>query len=1210
MSTFFYISKRDYKNEKYNNKEHINMQKFSDELKDQYDQKNIYILDDQNNKYVFRNNQFELKYNQFMSKWHQKWQNYFDIKYTEKTIENHRTDILIHNICIEFQHSPINIIEVNDRTKCYENNGKNVIWVLDFCEKFGEKKLYVPEDNIIHILSERNKNFISQFKDLKYCYVDYNKKVLCLKMNKLDRASSVYEFKVNGYIDRKCFVDLLIKSKLDLSSSKNFNKLLLSEHFGKIYINQRGAGSGKTWESIQLLNLNDTFLKEHENYEKYINKQNFIYLTKLHSARQNIMREFKDQLKNNQLENIIKVSINNDNKSSKYDIITCHNSQYDKDIKIIIATFDSFLWNTGNKTMDVLNLDMFKNIVEETKKPKKSFKNIDLNNSLIIIDEAQDLEMTYSKYLNMITNFIKCDFHLIGDQLQSIWFENNIYSHCKKLYDACTDKKSFHIQYDIGENKCRRFVNKANMKLVNNLIPFQKFGLKKITGIGKRNDVIIDETPQYIVLNKFYKYNSKVNDNVLTHHINVKYLNDDVRKIIQSFEELNSKTLILPNDFLIICPVVSKGDTGLFVSNLCIALEDFWITLFNNDEYKEKIKKQYKKNNTFIEYYYNIIKNNKPDSFCQLHKSEEGRPIDINESRYKTRILSIHSSKGLTSKYVFLIGLDDNILMKWTNNNKNLQYYSFIHVALTRQTNLLFLGITKNHNFFKEIERESTKSSESMLKKWNDFNDCIEDLSNDKNFCNKVYSKLSIEKKYNNNKKIIKKDDNMLNLIDYNDHIMRYNVMCYKMIIDFLQIYDSNNRINKKQLYAKHCNLNINTKICDIKDYYKYTQKINKYNKNWRVRNEWSNKSISLNDLKCPILKQSNKYEKCSTYVEKIFNNIQKKIFDKTGRFNPENLSHIKCPIELIILFYFFSYMDFPYNTNNTVNDLYKIIYYWYDNFHNNTEHTKYDCLCFELFKQQKDDDKYTKFYKSLDMMDVRFKNLDVHMQDKTIKYGNCYYIINNFLCLFNECFIDISDDTNYDIIIPKQNLCVLEFDKLYVRCLLTHAFLNIRNKKDNNVTFIIFTLNLDPIYIRFSKDCVDCVKNDINQWCIRRLKKYNDDFMNDIMAKSLDQKIDAQYFHEGCEEYEITENDYPVFYNNVILQKMYGYIFSVKFDDDSKNYPEYLINNIKSKLFVSNLVKSIENGEDVCNTYKKYLDKYVDKSFNIYKFGDTIKKI
>ena len=60
-----------------------------------------------------------------------------------------------------------------------------------------------------------------------------------------------------------------------------------------LYYNQRGAGCGKTHDSIQLL-------KD----EKFKDKNIFIYLTKMHSAKEVIYTELVEQYKRKKLSNI------------------------------------------------------------------------------------------------------------------------------------------------------------------------------------------------------------------------------------------------------------------------------------------------------------------------------------------------------------------------------------------------------------------------------------------------------------------------------------------------------------------------------------------------------------------------------------------------------------------------------------------------------------------------------------------------------------------------------------------------------------------------------------------------------------------------------------------------------------------------------------------------------------------------------------------
>ena len=68
------------------------------------------------------------------------------------------------------------------------------------------------------------------------------------------------------------------KSKEEFINSLKYNIDIWNDYayreLGKIYINQRGAGCGKTYESIQL-----------KNDEKFKDKEFFIYLTKMNERK-------------------------------------------------------------------------------------------------------------------------------------------------------------------------------------------------------------------------------------------------------------------------------------------------------------------------------------------------------------------------------------------------------------------------------------------------------------------------------------------------------------------------------------------------------------------------------------------------------------------------------------------------------------------------------------------------------------------------------------------------------------------------------------------------------------------------------------------------------------------------------------------------------------------------------------------------------------
>ena len=199
-----------------------------------------------------------------------------------------------------------------------------------------------------------------------------------------------------------------------------------------IHFNQRGAGCGKTYESIQLLNGNN---------EKFKNKTTFIYLTKLHTVKEVIKGELKKQRLEKKLSNLIieeTIDENKDNygicgKQFKFEYF---NNITDKDIKIIMGTIDSFTYAISNKKVD--GYDYFKSILYNIQS-----NNLDIDNNdkikyakekqiineecLIIIDEAQDLNIDYLEAFKKIIEITNIDVYIIGDKLQSISIINNTF---------------------------------------------------------------------------------------------------------------------------------------------------------------------------------------------------------------------------------------------------------------------------------------------------------------------------------------------------------------------------------------------------------------------------------------------------------------------------------------------------------------------------------------------------------------------------------------------------------------------------------------------------------------------------------------------------------------------------------------------------------------------------------------------------------------
>ena len=81
-----------------------------------------------------------------------------------------------------------------------------------------------------------------------------------------------------------------------------------------------------------------------------------------------------------------------------------------------------------------------------------------------------------------------------------------------------------------------------------------------------------------------------------------------------------------------------------------------------------------------------------------LHKSEQGKTIQLNDSEHATRILSIHTSKGAGREVVFLLGVTEHSLNIFSKKTGNIVYDSLLHVAITRQKKSIYVGIENNND--------------------------------------------------------------------------------------------------------------------------------------------------------------------------------------------------------------------------------------------------------------------------------------------------------------------------------------------------------------------------------------------------------------------------------------------------------------------------------------------------------------------------------
>ena len=74
------------------------------------------------------------------TEWHMEWQKRFPVDNMERVLESHGkkhiADVLVGDIVVEFQHSPISLTEFNERNSFYTSLGFKVIWVFDMADEY------------------------------------------------------------------------------------------------------------------------------------------------------------------------------------------------------------------------------------------------------------------------------------------------------------------------------------------------------------------------------------------------------------------------------------------------------------------------------------------------------------------------------------------------------------------------------------------------------------------------------------------------------------------------------------------------------------------------------------------------------------------------------------------------------------------------------------------------------------------------------------------------------------------------------------------------------------------------------------------------------------------------------------------------------------------------------------------------------------------
>ena len=1102
--------------------------------------------------------------NNFMTEWHIEWQGNFPAteiefkKTCEPQIKTRRADVLLNEThVIEFQHSPMTKEEVNERTNDYNIHNKTIIWVID-----GNKNILVNElqkSDRVYLEFVVDLWKFESYIDCEFIYIDIGCKIYkiypkLIKSNMIDVQKPVL---------KQCFIDCLLNNEEMFTGEDPLQC--------KLFIKQQGAGNGKTYGIIKMLE-SDEFA-----HYKY-----FIYVSKQHSAVYVIYREFQQQIENGTLTHI-KLVEEPKLVNKKY-IIQYYNLKTHKICQIIIGTVDSFMYAIGNKQNT--EIDKFEGLVnsiidehiETTScgainygglKPKL-FKE-----TILIGDEEQDLKLNYAKAIIQIMRNRYIDVYIVGDKLQSISHEVNAFTYLLEHEFPYIDK----ITYEFS-NVCRRFSHPKLINFVNAMIPFNKYGLPEIKMVCQKDDDELLKTPLTIFGgNIIYATDSDVNK-----------INTEVEAIMKHYEREVVELGRLPKDFLIVTPFTQSNP---LVDALQLAINVYWKMLDTCDEFKR---------------------------YAVFHKSEDGSSINLNESDDATRIVSIHSSKGDGRKVVFVIGLNESGLCRFSGNSDSLIYNSLFHVAITRMKEKLYIRCEGNDDISTKIQmylqNNDPEFEHSDIKpdikiynamKMKPIKDSCKTTENYQLFKDSIFDLIDLQILCDG----CETDDKKL--IDASHHNVRFASIRINLFLQIIKKeeekkkeWDGNSDPTiKKQIHAVFRCI-IEAKTIEVS--------------NWKIFNKLlvlcgNKKHDKETYTSIPILKMT---DKGRDYV-KYFNIIlkyAKDILVKMKSVVDGNHVYDFCPIECVVLHYMLEACVSGIYTQFHISELYNTMDIYSKSFIQcSSRHAHKHCMCNELFPVNEDTSPNTcKINNSLESyICVHFEKMDkitsIYRQFSSL-HPNISWLLN-YPVYFSGKTTDFDLHERYNLIgydgehviiayiKPQFNslnynqiLMNAVFDAYLVKSVVGHKYFS--GKK---ISCVVFTTDLDePYYINLTNDVLER-----NETTIRHIIKES------LLTKYLfDSKIIYnfyKYWRKNC----LSEITAPLEIINYIIQQFN--LNNKKNETETKRLPGYIaefFNNIKFKIENCNnkqQQKLILREHDNKQKFVEHLDQRLTDSINRY-FG------
>lgn len=592
-------------------------------------------------------------------------------------------DVCVDETVIEYQHSRITRKEVNERNDDYGRRlDKTVVWVIDCTENVTTpQKISEDEDGEeVWMLEFEKKWQVDSMRDCGILFAVFHDLVWGQRYFRVPIESVVHRLVLvfGSWTDNEAWKAHVTSGELD--------KDVKTPKQSTLTVAQDPHGSGKTYRLTRM--MIHTNLPEYATYAGYAT---FIAVTKAHSAKEVIYAEFMTHLRG--------AGFAYDEKTSSNKYIVKFTKPDGKKIMCIFGTADSLMYNLCENRMDGADkfIDLVKTIHKhgptKLKGPKGRFdyatQQPRMNKrTLVITDEATMLPEVYTDAFSTLMTTCHVDVHLAGDVQQSTLFEHNALTRVVREYNDATDPcdlpsfRGCRVCICLG-NEVRRF----NQTLVD----FRNTAMRGFHETPSHNLQIKIPVAATDVFHARGEYSLHViartgawddpqSDQVV----------DAVETIMEELRRDVHDSKLLPNEILVVTPNVKNNPV---MDELQTIVHEFWSATFYDNDYVRRLyeKSDGESDETVASRIarYNEAKAHFSDDsilpwFCVLHRSEENKPIDTTESKYGTRIVSIHASQGDGRKFAYVVGISEKRLTRFSAGKINLKYESLLNVAISR----------------------------------------------------------------------------------------------------------------------------------------------------------------------------------------------------------------------------------------------------------------------------------------------------------------------------------------------------------------------------------------------------------------------------------------------------------------------------------------------------------------------------------------------